>query len=111
MLSEDLDLKYMPMNIKNLYTCPKCRHPIGWRRRLTASLCRSQWPCKNCGTLLGVGYLGRILISTVWGTSYLWVKPYMDFWVFIVTSLLVSHLILTFDPIVEKQEPHRPDSK
>ena len=101
----------MPIGTKNIYFCPKCEHPIGWRRRLSASLCRSPWPCKNCGTLLGVGYLGRILIPTIWGTSYLWVKPYVDLWVFIAIWLLVSHLILTFDPIIEKHEPQRPDAE
>ncbi len=101
----------MPMSIKNISTCPKCGHPIGWRRRLSASFCRSPWPCKNCGTLLGVGHLGRILIPTIWGTSYLWVKPYVNFWVFIVTWLLVSHLILTFDPIFEKKVRPKLDSE
>lgn len=24
----------MPMNLKNIYTCPKCEHPVGWRRKL-----------------------------------------------------------------------------
>ena len=41
----------MRINIpKNIYTCPKCGHPVGWWRK---------YPCKNCGTIWSVNYWKR----------------------------------------------------
>ena len=41
----------MIKNIKNICTCPKCGHSVGWRRKLFTGIL-AQWPCKNCGTAL-----------------------------------------------------------
>lgn len=101
----------MPIHIKNIYTCPKCEHSIGWRRRLNASVF-SQWPCKNCGASLGFGakrcliWLLAVIVSTQFG-----VKPYVDFWVLILISALGMYMAFILDPVVEKYEPQRPDAE
>lgn len=101
----------MPMGIKNIYSCPKCGHPVGWRRRFRGGI-YNQWPCKNCGTLLYIG-LWRyfILIPTIWVPTHLWVKPYVDFWIFIGILVLGMFSALIVDPVVEKQELQRPDAE
>ena len=99
----------MPINIKNIYTCPKCGHPVGWRRKLSANIF-SIWPCKNCGTPLGFGAKRcLILLLTVIISTQLWVKPYVDFWVLIVISTLGIYIAFMIDPVVEKHEPQRPE--
>ena len=101
----------MPRIIKSIYTCPKCEHPIGWRRRLNASVF-SQWPCKYCGTPLGFGAKRcLILLLAVIISTQLWVKPYVDFWVLIVISTLGMYMAFMIDSVVEKHEPQRPDAE
>ena len=101
----------MPRIIKNLYTCPKCGHSVGWRRRLSANIF-SIWPCKNCGTPLGFGSVrSLILVSIFTFSTALWLKPHVNFWVFWV--IFASGMIFAgyVDPVVEKHEPQRPDAE
>ncbi len=103
----------MLRNIKNICTCPKCGHSVGWRRKLFTGIL-AQWPCKNCGTALEFG-LNRypILLPVVIIPINLWVTPHVDFWVSAVINGLgiffVSFISLV---VVEKYEPpHRHDAK
>ena len=101
----------MPIYIKNIYTCPKCGHSVGWRRRLSANIF-SIWPCKNCGTPLGFGSVrSLILVSIFTFSTALWLKPHVNFWVFWV--IFASGMIFAgyVDPVVEKHEPQRPDAE
>lgn len=101
----------MPMNLKNLYTCPKCGHPVGWWRKLSANIF-SIWPCKNCGTSLGFGSVRRlILVPIITLSTWLWLKPYVNFWVFWI--IFTSGMIFAgyVDPVVEKHEPQRRDAE
>ena len=101
----------MPMNLKNIYTCPKCGHSVGWRRRLSANIF-SIWPCKNCGTPLGFGSVRRlILVPLITLSAWLWLKPYVNFWGFLV--IFTSGMIFAgyVDPVVEKPEPKRRDAE
>ena len=101
----------MPRIIKSIYSCPKCGHFVGWRRRLSANIF-SIWPCKNCGTPLGFGSVRRlILVSIVTLSTWLWLKPHVHFWVFLV--IFASGMIVAgyVDPVVEKPEPQRRDAE
>ena len=90
----------MPMCIKNLYTCPKCGHSVGWRRRWLYSGGSKLWPCKNCGTSLRIGSVRRlILLPTVIVSTALWVKPHVNFWVFMIIFIFGMFLALSADPI------------
>ena len=98
----------MPMNIKNIYSCPKCGHSVGKWRKLNAGIF-SQWHCKNCGTLLKVTYWkGMIFIFMLALLIYFWINPQRNI---LHIQLLVLGLII-FDilakmfisPIVESEE-------
>lgn len=94
----------MPIKIKNIYTCPKCGHPVGWWRKLRASTIK--YPCKNCGTIWSVNYWKRgISILIVLLLLYLWIRPevitLMSFIIggYVLLDILIKMLI---SPIVEK---------
>jgi len=103
----------MSINIKNLYTCPKCGHPVGWWRKLRAGLIK--YPCKNCGTIWSVNYWKRqisILIFLL--LFYLWIRPEV---ITLISFIIGGYVLLDIlgkmfiSPIVEKQEPQRPGAK
>ncbi len=105
----------MPIKIKNLYTCPKCRHPVGWWRKLNAGIF-SQWPCKNCGTLLKVTYWkSMIFVSIFVLLVYLWLNPQrtiLDINLFVIGLIIGVHLIKMFIiPIVEKGASQKSDAE
>ena len=100
----------MRINIKSIYTCPKCRHPIeewGWHKWKASGFFGRHWPCKNCGTLLEIHpwnniglpiYLCAIFL-------YLWIGPATpSHFVLVVVSFVVGSFLATIliFPIVEK---------
>ena len=103
----------MPINIKNISTCPKCGHPVGWWRKLRAGFLT--YPCKNCGTIWGVNYWKRqisILIFLL--LLYLWIRPEvitpLNF--MLAGCVLLDILVKMFiSPIVEKGASQKPDSE
>ena len=100
----------MPRIIKSIYTCPKCGHSVGWRRRWIYS--GNLWPCKKCGTFLGIGVVRTfILLFAIWVSTHLWVKPQVNFWVFIV--ILAFGFLLAFNvaPIVKKKVRPKSDAE
>ena len=106
----------MGIKIKSLYTCPKCGHSVGWRRKLKASgVWGRHWPCKNCGALLGINPWNKILllICIVALLLYLWIGPTTPFH-FMVLALSVSlgNLFTTIFvfPVVEKGARQKSDS-
>ena len=100
----------MRINIKSIYTCPKCGHPIetwGWHKWKASGFLGRHWPCKNCGMLLEIHpwnniwfpiYLCAIFL-------YLWIGPATPFhfalftFSFVVGSFLATIFLF---PIVEK---------
>ena len=103
----------MPMGIKNLYTCPKCEHPVGWWRKLRAGVIK--YPCKNCGTIWSVNYWKRgisILIFLL--LLYLWIRPEV---INLMSFLIAGHVLLDIlikmfiSPIVVKGPGQRPDAE
>ena len=105
----------MPMNLKNIYSCPKCGHPVGRWRKLNAGIF-SQWPCKNCGTLLKVTYWkGMIFVSIIILLIYLWITPQrtiLDIQLLILGLIIFDIFVKMFiSPIVEKSPRQKPDSE
>ena len=103
----------MPINIpKNIYTCPKCGHSVGWWRKFRAGVIK--YPCKNCGAILGVNYWKRsisILIFLV--LLYLWIRPEvitpLNF--FVVGYIFFNTLVHIISPIVEKGARQKPGAE
>ena len=65
------DLKPLK-KIKNIYTCPKCGHPIeewGRHKWKAGGIFGLHWPCKNCGTILGLNPWQRTILILVCATS------------------------------------------
>ena len=106
----------MPINIKNLYTCPKCGHPVGWWRKLRAGLIK--YPCKNCGTIWSVNYWKRgililIFLLLLYLLLYLWINIEITLLNFLIAGhVLLDILIKMFiSPIVVKGPSQRPDAE
>ena len=104
----------MPIGLKSIYACPKCGHPIGWRRRFNTTLF-SQWPCESCGAILGFSYWqSLILIPLIAILLYLWIGPprtILNVSLFIIGSVFSIHLARIFViPIVEKGARQKSDS-
>ena len=99
----------MPIGIKNLYTCPKCGHSVGkwgWHKCKASRIFGCHWPCKNCGTILGLNPWQRTISILVCAASlYLLFRPATSFQVglFILSiglcDLLASIFLVS---IVEK---------
>ena len=102
----------MPMNIKKISTCPKCGHPVGWRRKLFTGIL-AQWSCKNCGTALEFGINKcLILLPVVIISINLWVTPHVDFWISsVINGLGIFFVCFISLVVVEKYEPHRPEAE
>ena len=100
----------MPLNLKNLYTCPKCGHPVGWWRKLRAGLIK--YPCKNCGTIWSVNYWKRqISILIFLFLLYLWIRPEVITLISFITGGYVLLDILGkmfISPIVVKGPRQKP---
>ena len=104
----------MPMGIKNIYTCPKCGHSVGWRRRFNTTLF-SQWPCESCGTILGFRYWQSLILIPMFAILlYLWIEPprtILNVGLSITGSVFSIHLAKIFViPIVEKGTRQKSDS-
>ena len=103
----------MPMNIKNISTCPKCGHPVGWWRKLRAGFLT--YPCKNCGTIWGVNYWKRqisILIFLL--LLYLWIRPEVITPLnFMLAGCVLLDILgkMFISPIVEKGPSQKSDSE
>ena len=73
----------MPMCIKSIYTCPKCEHPVGewgWHKSKASRIFGRHWPCKNCGTILGLNPRQRLISILVCAASlYLFIRPATPF--------------------------------
>ena len=105
----------MPMGIKNIYTCPKCGHTIGWRRKLNTGFF-NQWPCENCGTLLRINYWKRMVLIFLFALLlYLWIRPEvtpLNVSLFAVSYVLGELVVkFFFSSIVEKGPRQKPDSE
>lgn len=101
--------------LKNLYTCPKCGHSVGWRRRWLKSGIFTQWLCKNCGTTLEYDcWKSLVLIPMFVLLIYAWIKPqvhvvavyffvFFSFWEF--TSQKLSSIRLSNQKIWKRFPP------
>ena len=106
----------MPMNLKNLYTCPKCGHPVGlWRKLRAGSI---KYPCKNCGTIWSVDYWKRgisilIFLLLLYLLLHLWINIEITLLHFLLGGhVLLDILIKMFiSPIVVKGPGQRPDAE
>lgn len=97
----------MLTNIKNIYFCPKCRHSVGWQHRLLKSGIFTQWPCKNCGTILEYDcWKSLVLIPMFVLLIYAWTKPQVHLvaiYLFVLISVLGIYFAKMFlNPIVKK---------
>ena len=101
---------------KSIYTCPKCGHSVGWRRKLKAGgVWGRHWPCKNCGTLLGINPWNKILLLICIGALflYVWIWPTTPFHFCVLAfSVSLGNLLTTIFvfPIVEKGTRQKSDS-
>ena len=98
----------MPIKIKNIYTCSKCGHSVGWQHRLLKSGIFSQWPCKNCGTMLEYDcWKSLVLIPVFVLLIYAWTKPQVHvvaIYLFVLSSVLGIYFVKMFlNPIVESE--------
>ena len=101
-------IRAMRIIIKNLYTCPKCGHSVGWRRRWLKSGIFTQWLCKNCGTTLEYDcWKSLVLIPMFVLLIYAWIKPQVHVvavYFFVFLSFLGIYFAKTFiNPIVESK--------
>ena len=104
----------MPMCIKNLYTCPKCGHPVeewGWHKWRAGGIFGRHWPCKNCGALLEVNPRQRLILNLLLLVCaallyFLLRSPLTPFLagLFVVASITFCDLLASIFlfPIVEK---------
>ena len=102
----------MPIDIKNLYTCPKCGHPVGWWRKLRAGVIK--YPCKNCGTIWSVNYWKRqISILVFLLLLYLWISIEITLLHFLIGSYVLLDILgkMFISPIVVKGPSQKPDSE
>ena len=106
----------MPMNLKNIYSCPKCGYPVGRWRKLRAGLIK--YPCKNCGTIWSVNYWKRgisilIFLLLLYLILYLWISIEITLLHFLIAGhVLLDILIKMFiSPIVVKGPRQKPGSE
>ena len=106
----------MPINTKNLYTCPKCGHPVGWWRKLRAGLIK--YPCKNCGTIWSVDYWKRgisilIFLLLLYLLLYLWISIEITLLHFLLGGFVLLDILgkMFISPIVVKGPSQKPDSE
>ena len=106
----------MPIDIKNLYTCPKCGHPVGWWRKLRAGTIK--YPCKNCGTIWSVNYWKRgisifIFLLLLYLLLYLWINIEITLLHFLLGGYVLLDILgkMFISPIVVKGPSQRPDTK
>ena len=99
----------MRINLKSIYTCPKCENPIeawGWHKVRAGGIFGRHWPCKNCGTLLGINSWQSQILMLVCATSlYFLIRPATPFhfglftFSFVIGSFLANIFVVS---IVEK---------
>ena len=102
----------MRINIKSIYTCPKCGHSVeawGWHKVRAGSISGRHWPCKNCGALLDVNPRQRLILNLLILVCavflYFLLRPLTPFQIglFAPSIIFFDHLVSIFlFPIVEK---------
>ena len=88
----------MPIRIKSIYTCPKCGRSVGewgWHKLRAGGIFGRHWPCKNCGTILGLNPWQRTILILVCAASlYLLFVPTTPFQVGLFAISIVFGIFL-----------------
>ena len=85
--------------------CPNCREPVSFLRSVRTTAWGS-FPCRVCGSILGISFTRRVVAAGIWLATLLFVMEFLRLYAFgrwVMYGLMVISLVVAlylFEKIV-----------